>query len=246
MGFLSRFIAGAGEGMASVGKENLQNINREESLLKLEEVRAERARDAEERANQFKAAERVAGQEFSRGERALDRASNEAVARERKKDPTEKSLGIVDNGDGTRSVVYADGTSKLVTDKNSGEPSIGKNKEDKKALDREIEKLETHKQNLIRDRLAAAKAARPEYDTPIAELDRQIANIKRGGVGAPVDMQMVQPSPFDLSGPATGPLTSGEPSGEATPQTTTKPKLKQIGTSGGKPVYEDENGNRVW
>ena len=246
MGFMSRFIAGAGEGMASVGKENLQNINREESLLKLEEIRATRAEEASERANQFTRERDASTQEFNRGEKALDRSSNERVARERQKDPSEKSLGIVENEDGTRSVVYADGTSKPVTDKDTGKPFVGKNKEDKKAIDRELEKMETHRQNLIRDRLAATKSSRPEYDTPIAELDRQIAKLKRGGVGAPIDMQMVQPSPFDLSGPAAGPLTSSEPAGEATPQTTTKPKLKQIGTSGGKPVYEDENGNRVW
>ena len=70
MGMLSRFVAGAGEGLADVGKQMLRTAD--SGLLIEQQAKIQQERDF--RLEEYKTGEREAGERFLSKEKGLDRA----------------------------------------------------------------------------------------------------------------------------------------------------------------------------
>jgi len=242
MGFsLSRLIAGAGKGLSEVG-DQMGKSARDSSLEALRaQNQAERDKRIEEARSREKTADRemtVSENEKSRKSTAEIHAADRAASnRGRGSMQTDASGNAVWISDGKASAIedpYSPGSPLSVAQTKdlplSAKVKIDVIRDRLKSLDKAeqtaygdvevIDNINTQRDALNQQMLDIIKSSslgKKEVDTSGMTAPRDNTGIYGYGLDAP-DVQSTEP-----------PTPSG---------------MKQIGTSKGKPVYEDENGNR--
>ena len=210
MGFLSKFMSGAGQGLSEVGGNMQQNALRDESNLKLEEVRAQRERETEERKAAIRQTERK--EDFEQQNARDDKRFGRDVQLESMREKRQGAGSLHTNpANGELGRVGPDNT--FIPIKTLEGEVVGGNK-DMTASDKERIKFKRERiKSLDKDKIDADEKKILSIEAQQLKLEAEIedvSNKKKKEVEMPR-----QNSLFDernpLGGPATGGLTTERP-----------------------------------